>query len=96
MNQLVKIEVFGQPYTFRAEDGEAHAQEVADYLVEEITRYQELDAGKDANANSLAILLSVALNLANENFELKSKQSELMKDLSQRAGQLINKLKRPG
>ena len=96
MNQLVKIEVFGQPYTFRAEDGGAHAQEVADYLVEEITRYQELDAGKDANANSLAILLSVALNLANENFELKSKQSELMKDLSQRAGQLINKLKRPG
>jgi cell division protein ZapA (FtsZ GTPase activity inhibitor) len=96
LNQLVKIEVFGQPYTFRAEDGGAHAQEVADYLVKEITRYQEHDAGKDTNANSLAILLSVALNLANENFELKSKQSELMNDLSQRAGQLIDKLKRPG
>lgn len=96
MNQLVKIEVFGQPYTFRAEDGGAHAQEVADYLVEEITRYKDHDSGKDTNANSLAILLSVALNLANENFELKSKQSELMHDLSQKAGQLIDKLKRPG
>ena len=96
MNQLVKIEIFGQPYTFRAEDGGAHAQEVADYLVEEITRYQEHDSGKDTNTNSLAILLSVALNLANENFELKSKQTELMNDLSQKAGQLINKLKRPG
>ena len=95
MNQLVKIEVFGQPYTFRAEDGGAHAQEVADYLMGEIARYQEHGSENGPNTNSLAILLSVALNIANENFELKSKHSELMKDLSQRAGQLIDKLKRP-
>lgn len=95
MNQLVTIEIFGQPYTFRAEEGSTHAQEVADYLVKEITRYQEQDSGKGTSANNLAILLSVALNLANENFELKSKQSELISALSQRAGQLLEKLNWP-
>ena len=95
MSQLVKIEIFGQPYTFRAEEGSTHAQEVADYLVKEVNRYKEQDSGNDPGPNSLAILLSVALNIANENFELKTKQTEMMSKLSQRAAQLIEKLKSP-
>lgn len=86
------INLFGHPFTFRAEEGSGHAQKVADYLIEEVNRVEAQVPSKGPGMSDLAILLSAALNIASENFELKSKHSDLISDLSQKTWQLLQKL----
>ena len=89
MEQLVTIELFGQPYTFKTESDVTDATKVADYLVKEVTKIETQHASQSSSATKLATLMLAALNIANENMELKSKHSHLLKDISKRSENLI-------
>ena len=91
MEQLVTIELFGQPYTFKAEAGVSNAKEVANHLVEEVTRIEPQHSSK-SSVNKLATLILAALNIANENIRLKQSYSDLLKDISKRSTNLIHLL----
>ena len=91
LEQLVTIELFGQPYTFKAES-EIEAKEVAESLVKEVARIESQQSGKASDITKLAILISAALNIANENFELKRNYSDLLQKLSERSASLIRRL----
>ena len=88
MEQLVTIELFGQPYTFKAEADVNDAKEVADHLVKEVTRIEPQHSSK-SSVNKLATLILAALNIANENIKLKKSYSDLLKDISKRSTNLI-------
>jgi cell division protein ZapA (FtsZ GTPase activity inhibitor) len=93
LDRLVTIELFGQPYSFRAETEFDQAQAVAEDLV----RMVEDEKGRQvdhppAQTSRLAILISVALNIANENHELKTKQATIMGELTHRSASLIHRL----
>jgi len=90
LEQLVTIELFGQTYTFRAETDVLQAQEVADLLVAEVNRVEQQHDGKMPRINSLAILISAALNIANEHYELKRRYSELLERVSERSERLMS------
>ena len=92
MEQLVTIELFGQPYTFRAQSEASKAQKIADILVKEVTKVQ---TGQKRNASSMtqtATLIIAALNIANENIELKAHYQGLLQDISERSTALIRRL----
>ena len=91
MEQLVTIELFGQPYTFKAETNVAHAKEVADYLVKEVARIEKKYPNQ-SSGNKLTTLLLAALNIANENVELKKSHSDLLSNISKRSANLIHAL----
>lgn len=91
MEQLVTIELFGQPYTFKTESDVADAQEVADYLVKEVTKIETQHSSK-SSVTKLATLILAALNIANENIELKKNHSDLLKDISKRSTNLMHSL----
>jgi len=78
LEQLVTIELF--------------AKEVADYLVEEVTRIETQHSTISSNVTKLTTLILAALNIANENFELKKNHSDLLKDISKRSTNLIRAL----
>ena len=92
MEQLVKIELFGQPYTFKAESEVKNAEKVADYLVKEVSKVTAQQSRQSTNINKLAVMILTALNIANENIELKREQSEFLRDITKRSANVIRNL----
>jgi cell division protein ZapA (FtsZ GTPase activity inhibitor) len=85
LEQLLKIELFGQPFTIKADSEVTKAREVADFLVKEVSKIEAQQRGTTSNLNKLAILILAALNIANENLELKKNHSDLLRNISERA-----------
>ena len=92
MEQLVKIELFGQPYTFKAESEVKNAEKVADYLVKEVSKVTAQQSRQSSNINKLAVMILAALNIANENMELKREQSKFLREITKRSANLIRNL----
>jgi cell division protein ZapA (FtsZ GTPase activity inhibitor) len=91
LDQLVTIELFGQPYTFKTESDITNAKEVADYLVKEVTKV-ETQHSTQSSVTKFATLILAALNIANENIEQKRKYSDLLINISKKSANLIREL----
>ena len=89
MEQLVKIELFGQRYTFKTESEVTQAKEVADFLVDEVTKIESRQPG---SSSKLTILILAALNIANENIELKRNHLDFLQIISKRSAALLSVL----
>ena len=91
MDQLVTIELFGQPYTFKTESDITNAKEVANYLVKEVTKV-ETQHSTQSSVTKFATLILAALNIANENIERKRFYSDLLANISKKSDNLIRAL----
>jgi cell division protein ZapA (FtsZ GTPase activity inhibitor) len=89
LEQTVTIELFGQPHTFKTV---TKAKEVADLLVKEVERVKSQQIDPSTNISRQKILILAALNIANENVELKRNHSKLLHDVAQRTTSLIGTL----
>ncbi len=92
MDEIVTIELFGQTYTFKANAEVTKAKEVADHLVKEVSRIEDQQTDQLSNMSKLTILMLAALNIANENMELKRNHSKLLHDVTDRTANLIDTL----
>ena len=92
MEKTVTIELFGQPHTFKADSEVTKEKEVADLLVKEVARVESQHAGQSSNISKLAILMLAALNIANEQMELKRDYTELLRKVTNRSAKLIQTL----
>ena len=92
MEQLVTIELFGRPYTFKAQSEAAKAQKLADILVNEVANVQSDQRGEASSVTQTATLIIAALNIANKNVELKAHYEGLLQDISKRSAALISDL----
>lgn len=92
MEKTVTIELFGQPHTFKANSEVTREKEVADFLVKEVAQVENQQSGESSNISKLAILMSAALNIANEHMELKRSYSKLLRDVTNRTSNLIRTL----
>lgn len=92
MEQLITIKLFGQPYTFKTESGDTNAKEVADYLVNEVTKVEAQHSSKSSGVTKLATLISAAMNIASENIELKNNHSDLLQVIDKKATNLMQRL----
>lgn len=88
MEQLITIELFGQPYKFKSAPETENAQEVADVLVKEVGRIQDQQSEEAPGITQIAILILAALNIANENMALKKNYSTLQETVSRRSDTL--------
>ncbi len=92
MEQIVTIELFGQPHTFKADSDVTKAKEVADLLAEAVARVESQQNDPLSNISRQKILILAALNIANEHMELKRNHSKLLHDVAQRTTNLIGRL----
>jgi cell division protein ZapA (FtsZ GTPase activity inhibitor) len=92
LEQVVKIKLFGRPFTFKADGTAAGAQEVAEFLAGEVARVETQHKRSTSNISDLAIMILTALNIANENIQLKKNYPDFMRHLSDRSAHLIRKL----
>ncbi len=92
MDQLVTIELFGKPYTFKAESEVNKAKEVADLLTKEVSRVESQQPGGSSATSHLTTLMLAALNIAYQNMELENNYSKFLQDISERSAKLIRKI----
>jgi len=85
MEQLVSIELFGQPYTFKASGEVSEAQEVADYLTEQVEKAQSVAE----SPSKLDTVILAALNIANDYFRMKRSHADLSRSIDRRCQDLI-------
>ena len=92
MDDIFTIELFGQTHTFKADSEVTQAKAVADLLVKEVCRIEDQQANQSSNMSKLTILMLAALNIANENIELKNNHAKLLHDVADRTTNLIQTL----
>jgi cell division protein ZapA (FtsZ GTPase activity inhibitor) len=92
LEETITIELFGQPHTFKANLEVAKVKEVADILVTAVARVENQQSGQSSNISKLAILMLAALNIANEQMELKRDYTELLRKVTNRSAKLIQTL----
>ena len=92
MEQIVTIELFGQPYSFKSESEVKTARAVADLLVKEVDKVQHQQSEKSSKMSNLTILILAALNIANENMELKRNHSKFLNEICERSAGMIGRL----
>lgn len=90
MDQIVKIELFGQAYTFKASGQVACAQEVADYVAEQVEKARAVSQA----ASKFDALILAVLSIANDYFEMKLSRQDLVRDIDDRCKVLIDYLNR--
>ncbi len=88
MDQFVTIELFGQPYTFKADIEAAKAREVADFLVREVNKIQDQQTAKIPHISKLTILIIAALSMAHQILQLRKDTGEIVGHISNRCEEL--------
>ena len=90
MEQLLTIDVLGQPFTFKSDSKESEARAVADFVAKSIEQVKSQCANQVPTPDKRAILILAALNIASDYFDLKRKYQEIFDDINQRSVHLLN------
>ena len=92
MDKLHTITLFGKPYTFKTEASTDQAEQVMERLSSEVSRLEQAGKGDMPRMTEEAILISAALNIANECHELKAQLKTLDADYQGRAERIMKRL----
>lgn len=92
MDQVLTIEILGQPFTFKTDVDIAQAKTVADYVVKSVDQAKRQCAGKTIAPDKRAILILTALNITKAYFDLQKQHDNLLHDINQRSGNLLHAL----
>mgnify|MGYP006302356633 CR=1 FL=1 len=84
MEQLITIEFLGETFQFKVDEVNVNPKEIADYLNDEIQAVAEQFPQHVLKTNKMAILLSAALNITKQYFELKTNHSALISNVTDR------------
>ena len=94
MEQLVNIDIFGQRYSFMADDGLIDPQSVADFLMEEVRKVETGKAEHIADTNRFVMLLQAALNISSSHLKLRQQLGAISDRLSMKTERLHGALHR--
>lgn len=92
MEQVLTIEILGQPFTFKTDSDASNAKAVADFVINSVDQARKQCAQSTLSPDKGAILTLTALNIANEYFDLKNKHQQLLQNISQRSTNLLHTL----
>ncbi len=88
MERAVRIELFGQTYTFRADAEVSRVEVIADYVLEQVAKAQS----SAEVPGKLDTVILAALNIANDYFEMKNRCEEVLKQIDRRCTALIENI----
>ena len=93
MDEIVKIELFGEEFRFKPGKDQVHDPvKIALHVKEYIDEAEGLFKNKTSSKNRTAILLLAAMNLSKDYHELHLKYSNLEKDIENRVSSLLDKI----
>ena len=92
MDEIIKIDLFGEEFRFKPDGQVNDPDKVAQYLKDYIKEAEGLFQNKSTGRNKIAILLLAAMNLSKDFYELKQQHSELEQKVEKRISSLIYKI----
>ncbi|MDM8535716.1 cell division protein ZapA [Desulfobacterales bacterium HSG17] len=92
MNEIVKIDLFGEEFRFKPDDQVENPEKVAQYLKNYIKQAENMFQNKTSGKNKIAILLLAAMNVSKDFYELKVQHTTLEKEIDNRLSFLIKKI----
>lgn len=92
MDEIIKIELFGEEFQFKADAQVEDPQKIADFLTRYIDEAEGVIGNNIGDRNKIAILLLAAMNLSKELTEIKWQSSQLQQDVNENISSLIEKL----
>jgi cell division protein ZapA (FtsZ GTPase activity inhibitor) len=92
LDEIIKIDLFGEEFRFKPDEQVSDPKKVAQYLTDYIQEAEVMVQNKNSGRNRIAILLLAAMNLSKDFHELKLQHSELEKDVERQISSLINKI----
>ncbi|MDJ0784346.1 MAG: cell division protein ZapA [Desulfosarcinaceae bacterium] len=92
MDQLVTIEIFGYPFTFKADSDVDKAREVAAYLQDTVGKLEAQHTHKGTKIDKRAILILTALNITSEYFSYREENEALLDAIRKRCDHLFEKV----
>ncbi|HMA86727.1 MAG TPA: cell division protein ZapA [Desulfosalsimonadaceae bacterium] len=84
MEQLITIELLGETFQFKVDEVHLNPKEIADHLTAEIESVSGQFPKHVVKTNKMAILVSAALNITKQYFELKTNHSDLIANVADR------------
>ena len=94
MEQMITIEILGQRYTFKADDGLVDPQNVAHFLMEEVRKLETGQANQTPDTNRFVMLLQAALNISSDHLKLKQQLAAVSDRISLKTERLHGALNR--
>ncbi|WP_022663558.1 cell division protein ZapA [Desulfospira joergensenii] len=94
MDEIVKIDLFGEEFRFKPDEKVKNPDRVAQDLEAYIDQAQDLVKNKSGARNKLIILLLAAMNLSRDYHELKLQHTQLEKDVEKKISSLIYKIEK--
>ena len=88
-DNIITLELFGQQYSFKADNNVSNAKEVADLLINEVDNVKNQIMNKATKMDKFTILTLAALNISNEYISLKQTHSDLLEKISKRSASLV-------
>lgn len=92
MNEIIKIDLFGEEFRFKPDGEVKNPEKVAQHLTDYIQEAEKMFPSKSSGRNKIAILLLAAMNLSKDFHELKLQHSEFKRDVGEKMSSLINKI----
>ena len=94
MNEIVKIDLFGEEFRFKPDDQVENPEEVAKHLKNYIQEAETKFQNKAPVKNQIAILLLAAMNVSKDFYDLKAQHTDLEKKIDNKLSFLIRKIKK--
>jgi cell division protein ZapA (FtsZ GTPase activity inhibitor) len=95
VEQLITIELLGEKFQFKVNEGKQRAGQIADYLTAEVQEVARQLPDHVLKTNKLAVVVSAALNITKQYIELKSSHQKFVSDVTHRTFQLDDMLNGP-
>ncbi len=92
MDEIIKIDLFGEEFRFKPDGQVTNPEKVAQYLTDYIQEAEGMFQSKSSERNKMAILLLAAMNLSKDFHELKLQHSEFERDVERRMSSLVRKI----
>lgn len=92
MNEIIKIDLFGEEFRFKPDDQVENPEKVAKYLKNHIKQAENMFQNKISGKNKIAILLLAAMNVSKDFYELKVQHADLEKEIDNKLSFLIEKI----
>ncbi len=92
MDEIVKIDLFGEEFRFKPDGQVKDPDKVAQHLKDYINEAEALFQNKTTGRNKIVVLLLAAMNLSKDFYELKQQHSELERDVEKRISSLRYKI----
>ncbi|MCG8548926.1 MAG: cell division protein ZapA [Desulfobacterales bacterium] len=93
MDEIVKIELFGEEFKFKPDKDQAEDPvKIAAHVQGYIDEAESLFKNKSSSKNKMAILLLAVMNLSTDYHKLQTAYSDLENDIENRVSSLLEKI----